>query len=294
MNLVVGATGLLGGEICRQLVTEGKPVRALARSTSDPVKVGALQHLGIDLVQGDLKDRASLDAACQGATAVFSTASSILTRQPGDSIETVDREGQLNLVDAAKAAGVEHFVFISFRHNPDLWCPLEDAKRSVEQRLKASGLTYTILQASYFMEIWLSPALGFDYPNAQARIYGEGHNGISWISFKDVAQFAVASLDHPAARNAIVEVGGPEALSPLEVVRLFEEVGGQTFTVEHIPEEALQAQQANAPDPLQESFATLMRSYAAGDAIEMEATLKAFPLQLASVRDYARGVLATA
>ena len=160
MNLVVGATGLLGGEIGRQLVTEGKPVRALARSTSDPARVGALQRLGIDLVQGDLKDRASLDAACQGATAVFSTASSTLTRQPGDTIQTVDREGQLNLVDAAKAAGVEHFVFISFRHNPDLWCPLEDAKRAVEQRLKASGLTYTILQASYFMEIWLSPALG--------------------------------------------------------------------------------------------------------------------------------------
>ena len=293
MNLVVGATGLLGGEICRQLVAGGKPVKALVRPTSDPVKVEALQRLGATLVQGDLKDSSSLDAACQGVTTVISTASSTLSRQPGDSIQTVDLEGQLNLVDAAKAGGIEHFVFISFRSNPNLHYPLDDAKRAVEQHLKASGLTYTILQACYFMEVWLGPALGFDYANASARIYGEGHNGLSWISYKDVAQFAVASLDNPAGRNAVIEVGGPQVLSPLEVVQIFEEVGGQPLAIEYVPEDALRAQKADATDSLQESFAALMLTYANGDPIEMEATLKAFPLQLASVRDYAEGVLAT-
>jgi NADH dehydrogenase len=293
MNLVVGATGLLGGEICRQLVAEGRPVKALVRPTSEPVKVEALQRLGATLVQGDLKDRSSLDVACQEVTTVISTASSTLSRQTGDSIQTVDLEGQLSLVDAAKAGGVEHFVFISFRSNPDLQYPLDDAKRAVEQHLKASGLTYTILQAGYFMEVWLGPALGFDYANASARIYGEGHNGLSWISYKDVAQFAVASLDNPAGRNAVIEVGGPQVLSPLEVVHIFEEVGGQPLAIERVPEDALQAQKADATDPLQESFAALMITYANGDPIEMEATLQAFPLQLASVRDYAKGVLAT-
>lgn len=294
MNLVVGATGLLGGEICRQLVAGGKPVKALVRPTSDPVKVEALQRLGATLVQGDLKDRSSLDAACQGVTTVISTASSTLSRQPGDSIQTVDLEGQLSLVDAAKAGGVEHFIFISFRSNPGLQYPLDDAKRAVEQHLKTSGLAYTILQAGYFMEVWLGPALGFDYANASARIYGEGHNGLSWISYKDVAQFAVASLDNPAGRNAVIEVGGPQALSPLEVVQIFEEVGGQPLAIERVPEDALRAQKADAADSLQESFAALMITYANGDPIEMEATLQAFPLQLASVRDYAEGVLATA
>jgi NADH dehydrogenase len=293
MNLVVGATGLLGGEICRQLVAEGRPVKALVRPTSEPVKVEALQRLGATLVQGDLKDRSSLDVACQEVTTVISTASSTLSRQTGDSIQTVDLEGQLSLVDAAKAGGVEHFVFISFRSNPDLQYPLDDAKRAVEQHLKASGLTYTILQAGYFMEVWLGPALGFDYANASARIYGEGHNGLSWISYKDVAQFAVASLDNPAGRNAVIEVGGPQVLSPLEVVHIFEEVGGQPLAIERVPEDALHAQKADATDPLQESFAALMITYANGDPIEMEATLQAFPLQLASVRDYAEGVLAT-
>ncbi len=292
MNLVVGATGLVGSEVCRQLVAAGKPVKALVRPTSDPARVEELQGLGVTVVEGDLKDRSSLDAACQGVSTIISTASSTLSRQPGDSIQSVDLDGQLSLIDAAKAGGVEQFVFISFRSHPGLQFPLDDAKRAVEQHLKASGLTYTILQASYFMEIWLGPALGFDYANGSARIYGDGHNGLSWISFRDVARFAVASLDNSAARNAVIEVGGPQVLSPLEVVQVFEDIGGRPMTVEHVPEDALRAQKADAPDSLQESFAALMLTYANGDPIEMEATLQAFPLQLSSVRDYAEAVLA--
>lgn len=294
MSLVAGASGLLGLEVCRRLAAEGKPLKALVRPTTEEAKIEELQRLGAALVHGDLKDRSSLEAACRNVTAVISTASSTLSRQSGDAIRTVDLEGQLHLVDAAEAAGAEHFVFISFRKKPDLRYPLDDAKRAVEERLKASDLTYTILQAGYFMEVWLSPALGFDYPNAAARIYGEGREALSWVSFKDVATFAAASLDSPAARNAVVEVGGPEALSPLEVVRIFEEVGGRPFAVEHVPVEALRAQKESAADPLQESFAGLMLAYAGGDAIEMEETLQTFPLQLVSVRDYAKGVLASA
>ena len=116
MNLVVGATGLLGGEICRLLVAGGKPVRALVRATSDQNKVAQLENPGLEIVRGDLKDRSSLDAACQGVSAVISTASATLSRQEGDSIQTVDLEGQLNLIDAARVANVSQFVLISFPH----------------------------------------------------------------------------------------------------------------------------------------------------------------------------------
>ena len=109
MNLIVGATGILGSEICRLLAEKGEPVRALVRATSNPDKVAQLKALKADVVVGDLKDRRSLDAACRGVGAVISTASSTLSRQQGDSIESVDQEGQLNLVDAAEAAGVKHF-----------------------------------------------------------------------------------------------------------------------------------------------------------------------------------------
>jgi len=287
MTLVVGATGLLGGEICRLLAAEGKPVRALVRSTSDQTKVAQLESLNIEVMRGDLKDRSSLDAACEGTSAVISTASSTLSRQAGDSIHTVDLEGQLNLINAAQATNVSQFVLISFPQ-AEVEFPLQAAKRKVEEHLKASGLTYTILQPTFFMEIWLSPALGFDVANAQVQIYGSGENRMSWISYKDVAKFAVMSLDNAEARNAEIKLGGPEALSPLEVVRLFEELKGQKFEVQYVPEQALKEQKESATDPLQESFAGLMLYYSRGDVIEMQKTLHKFPVQLTSVRDYAQ------
>jgi uncharacterized protein YbjT (DUF2867 family) len=287
VNLVVGATGLLGGEICCLLAAERKPVRALVRPTADQNKVAQLERLNVEIARGDLKDRPSLDTACLGVSAVISTASSTLSRQEGDSIQTVDLEGQLNLIDAAKAANVSRFVLISFPP-VDVEFPLQAAKRRVEEDLKSSGLTYTILQATFFMEVWLSPALGFDAANAKAQIYGSGRNKISWISYKDVAKFAVASLDHPKARNAVIELGGPEALNPLEVVRTFEKLQGRKFDVQHVPEEALREQRKGASDPLQQSFAGLMLYYSRGDVIDMRETLQKFPARLSSIRDFVR------
>jgi len=286
MNLVVGATGVLGGEICRLLTERRNPVRALVRGTSNPDRVAHLKRLGAELVRGDLKDRRSLDVASRGASAVISTASSTVSRQAGDSIESVDRQGQLDLIDAAAAAGVKRFVVVSFP-SVAMDFPLQSAKRAVEERLRASGMTYTILRPTFFTEVWLSPALGFDAPNAKAQIYGGGQNRISWISFQDVARFAVAALDNPQAKNAVIELGGPGALSTMEVVRLAEQVTGKRFDVQHVPEEALQAQYGSATDPLQQSFAALMLFYAHGAAIDMKGTLGAFPGQhLRSVRAY--------
>jgi uncharacterized protein YbjT (DUF2867 family) len=286
MNLIVGATGMLGGEVCRLLAEQGKPVRALVRETSNSEKVARLRGLGAEVVRGDLKDRASLEAACRSASAVVSTASSTLSRQEGDSIESVDRQGQLNLIEAAEEACVKHFILISFP-NVDINFPLQSAKRAVEDRLRRGRMTYTILQPTFFTEVWLSPALGFDPANATAQIYGGGHNKISWISFQDVAKFAVAALDNPQATNAVIKLGGPDALSPLEVVRLAEQAVGKKVVVQHVPEEALRAQHGAATDSLQQSFAGLMLYYARGDAIDMADTLRTLPVQhLKSVREY--------
>ena len=290
MNLIIGATGLLGGEICRLLAAQGKAVRALVRETSDSEKVTRLRGVGAEIVVGDLKDRSSLEKACQGASAVVSTASSMLSRQEGDSIESVDRQGQLNLIEAAEKAGVRRFVLISFP-NVDVDFPLQSAKRAVEDRLRRGRMTYTILQPTFFTEVWLSAALGFDPANATAQIYGSGRNKISWISFQDVAQFAVAALDSPHATNAVIKLGGPDALSPLDVVLLAEQAVGKTLGVQHVPEEALRAQRDSATDSLQQSFAGLMLYYAHGDAIDMTETLRAFPVpHLKSVREYLRAM----
>ena len=289
MILVAGATGYVGGEVCRRLAASGKPVRALVRPTADQGRIAPLRAAGVETVTGDLKDRRSLDAACRGVRAVVSTAAAIASRQSGDSFQTVDLEGQKSLIDAARASGVEHFVFVSLSGEfPPGDNPLVSAKREVEGYLKRSGLTYTILRPTNFMEIWLSPMLGFDPMNGRARIYGDGRNKRSWISLGDVAEFAVRALDIPAARNATIELGGPEALSPLEVVRSFEEVTGRPIQVEHVPESALRAQRDAATNPLDKTFAALMLGTAQSEEIDMRRTLEDFPIRLRTIREYAR------
>ena len=289
MILVVGATGLVGAEVCRRLKRRGEQVRALVRTTSSPDKVAFLKECGADLCVADLKDTNSLAGACRGVNAIISTASSTLSRQAGDSIESVDEQGQLNLVEAAKAAGVNRFIFVSFRRPANLSFPLGDAKAHIENAIKA--LNFTTIHASWFMEVWLSPALGFDYANAAARIYGPGTSPLSWVSFQDVAEMCILTLRHPAAERRTIEVGGPEPLSPLEVVARFEQVGGKTFKLEQIPEEALRAQFEAATDPMQKSFAALMLGYSFGDSMNVKPIQDEFGIRLTSINEYARGVL---
>lgn len=279
-------------EICRQLRSTGRPTRALVRRTADRGKRAELQELGIELAEADLKDPASLQRACAGAATVISTASSTFSRQDGDSIQTVDQNGQLALVDAARAAGVKRFVFVSFRAKPECPCPLSLAKQAVEQRLKSSGLEFVILQASYFMEVWLTPMLGFDPLNGRVRVYGEGNGKLSWVSYRDVARIAAAAADEPAARNLVLEVGGPEALSPREVVRMFEAAGAAEITTDYVPVSTLRSQYQAAADPMQKSFAALMLGYALGDAMDVSQTTALFPVRLTSVREYVSAVLA--
>lgn len=122
----------LGWEICARLVKQGAKVRALVRPTSNPERIKDLERLGVELVQGDLKDRASLSAACAGISTVLTSATTTLSRQPGDTIDSVDLNGYRNLVDAAKAASVRQFIYTSYSRNTNVPCPLTSAKRTIE------------------------------------------------------------------------------------------------------------------------------------------------------------------
>ena len=144
------------------------------------------------------------------------------------------------------------------------------------------------------MEVWLTPIGGFDYANARATIYGEGHNRISWLSHYDVARFALMCVDRPSAENATFEVGGPDALSPLEVVTIFEELSGHRFELEFVSAHTLAAQESSGEDSWSRSIAGLRRCYADGDVINMRALAERFPIGWTSVRDYARRVLSSA
>ena len=288
MILVAGATGFLGGEICRRLVAAKRKVRGLVRKTSDPAAVERLREWGVEIAEGDLRDPLSLADACRDVTAVISTVTTTRSRQADETIETTDQQGQLNLVDAAANAAVKRFVFVSYSGHIHDGEPLTIAKRSVEQRLRESGMEYTILRPSYFMETWLSPALGFDFNSGHVTTYGSGDRKISWISLGDVAEFAVRVLDDPSAGGQTLELGGPDALSPREVVDVFEKETGRHFDVQAVPEAALEAQRSSTDDSLQRSFSALMLAYAHGDEIEMADTLKRYPVKLTPVREYVR------
>src|SRR5690349_4380607 len=103
MILVVGATGQLGSLITHRLLTRGQPVRILTRaqSASQP-----LEQSGAQPILGDLKERASLDAACAGVDVVITTANAV-QRGGADTLQAVDVEGNRHLIDAARAAGVK-------------------------------------------------------------------------------------------------------------------------------------------------------------------------------------------
>lgn len=288
MILVVGATGLLGMAICQQLRQKGLAVRAFVRAGSP--REPALRALGIDIATGDLTDSATIDAACTGVTTVVSTATGMGSRRRGDSLRAIDRAGQLALVTAAKRCGVQRFVYMSISPNFGSVAPLPRYKREVERAVVASGMRYTILQPSAFMEVWLGPLLKWDLKAGTGQIFGKGDRPMSLISIDDVAAFSVIGATDPRAANRVIPLGGPQAITPVEVVRIFESVTGKTFRITHVPEVILRIVRTVAA-PFSEqaaSGAALGAQAAAGDVIEMDATLREFPMHMTTVEEFCR------
>jgi uncharacterized protein YbjT (DUF2867 family) len=261
-------------------------VRAFVRKTSDREKVERLKSLGCEIVTGDLQDKPSLERACKGIDVVVSTATTTISRQPHDSLDKTDLQGLLNLIEAAERNDVKRFVLVSFSGNLEGDSKLHRAKRTVEEKLRESGISYTILRPSVFMELWLSAPFGFDPHNKKTQIFGD--RPISYISLFDVAEFAVRATTDDAMANKTIELGGTEALTPGEVVKIFEREFGGPFQVTKVPEEALKQQYAAASEEYQKTIAGLMLAACGGDSIDMRDTLKRFTIKLTSVRDYAR------
>jgi NADH dehydrogenase len=229
MILVVGATGQLGGTIARQLLELGQPVRILVREGSpyeDLVSAGAEPALG------DLKDEASLRAACAGVDAVVATATSA-TRGGGDTVESVDLAGNRNLVEAAAAAGVRRFVFTSvLGADPDSPVPFIRAKGETEARLRESGMAWTILRPDAFMDTWFPNVVGHPARAGQpVTLVGEGKRRHSYVAMGDVAAYAVAALEHEFAAGQILPLGGPRPLTWQDVVEAYERELGRRLEV---------------------------------------------------------------
>ena len=244
MILIVGATGILGGMITQRLLAEGNDVRILLRHNS-PSDQLALQRMatsarslidaGAKPVYGDLKQRASLEAACDDVETVITTANSAM-RGGEDNVDTVDRQGNRNLIEAARAAGVKQFVFISFL-GADLNSPvpLFQAKAETEAMLAKSGMPYTVLAPNFFIESWVGMVVGIPLQARQpVTLVGQGQRLHSLISVGDVAAFAVAAVGHPAAINQRLALGGPAPLTWRGIVDTFSQVLGQELPVQFV------------------------------------------------------------
>lgn len=229
MILVAGATGFLGGLIVDRLLAKGEKVRALVRTGS------AFDRSGVEIARGDMKDAASLDAACRGVEAVISTANSA-QRGGDDNPATVDLQGNVNLIDAAKKAGVRQFIFISVSTaDPASPVPLFAAKAKAEDHLRRSGVTWTIIAPHIFMDVWfrhiIVNAVNGDRP---VPLVAGGQKRHSFIAANDVADFAVAALRHPAAQNQRIVLGGPAAMSWTDVVAASSEIVGRKLPIESV------------------------------------------------------------
>ncbi len=284
-TLVVGATGLLGSEIVRLLLNTQTSIRAVVREGNNSNRVSTLRRQGVETVTADLKDSASLAIACRGVRSVISTATAVASLQDGDSIETVDELGQLALIEAAEMAGVDRFVFISFPPT-ELDFALQRAKRKIEARLHASRMSYSVFQAVDFAEVWLSPIVGFDLANGKVTIFGDGNHPVSWVSVRDVARFAVAALESECFRNRVVQVGGPDPLSPLQVIEIFRQLGGTEVVVGYVSESDLHVRLESATNWREEAFAATMLSTAKGQVVDVNLALELLPGRLVTVRDY--------
>jgi uncharacterized protein YbjT (DUF2867 family) len=285
--LVVGATGSVGGTAARALAARGHPVVALARGGRAHPKSAELSVAGVRIFDGDLWRTETLARAVQGMHTVICSATS-MPAALDDGLRRTDLAGTLDLIEAAEAAGVARILYVSYSDNIRMDSPLHRAKRSCETRLLASRMQCVILRPSFFMQCWLSPLVGFDPDGGSARIYGTGESKISYISSTDVAGFAVAiASGNFADKAAVLELGGPEPLSQLDAIRIFEERRGKRISVQKVPVEALQ-DQYRSTDPLQQTFAALMLAYAGGDVVADAAqTAARYHIDLRSVAEYA-------
>jgi uncharacterized protein YbjT (DUF2867 family) len=252
-----------------------------------------LRDLGVEIVHGDLRSRADLDTACRGATTVISTATAMGTRDSALSLRDVDGIGTLALIDAARAAGAQQFVFISVSPNLPDTSPLVRYKRAAERAIRASGMRWTILQPSVFMDVWLSDKIGWDHAAGRATIFGGGTAPISWVSIVDVAEVAVRSVDDSRLEQRDVPVGGPEALSPDQVLAIFERVSGKRYSARRVPRIML-ATMGPVVSLFNEMIASgMLLGAAASDGDVIDRTLQdQLGLQLTTVEEYARRVTA--
>ncbi|PSB27306.1 NmrA/HSCARG family protein [Chlorogloea sp. CCALA 695] len=232
--LVIGATGNQGGAVARHLLQRGKfNVRALVRDENKPASL-SLQQAGVELVKGDLGDRASLDRAFQGVYGVFSV------QDFKDGVATEIRQGK-SVADAAKGAKVQHFVYSSVGSaERNTGIPHFDSKFQVEEYIREIELSYTIMRPVFFF---------YNYNMMRSMIENgtlfqplSPETKLQQLSEDDYGAMVAEVFERPADfMHREIEVASVEMTMP-EIAAAFSHVLGQPVNYQQIPFEAFEQQ----------------------------------------------------
>ena len=222
MILVTGASGKTGRAIIKALTKGKETVRALVRR---PDQVSPLEALGVDdVLVGDLRDKVCMGRAAQGIRAVYHMAPNISPDEEligGTSIE------------AAQSADVEHFVFHSVLHPQIEAMPHHWQKMRVEERLFESGLSFTILQPTVYMQnvlaYWNQILENGIYPMAYSP-----ETRLSLVDLEDVAKAARIVLTETGHMDATIELVGTPAMSQVEIAKTLTDQLGRPVEAEGV------------------------------------------------------------
>lgn len=215
--LITGATGTIGSELARLFIENGISFRAMIRTAGKSGQLTGSPYA--EEIYGDFNDPDSLKKALNGIEKVF-----LLT----NSTEFAEKQ-QIDLVDAAVAAGVKHIVKLS-QFAADLHSPVRYLRyhAAVEQRIIGSGINYTFLRPNLFMQGLL---LFSDTIIHQGKFFAPaGEAKISLVDIRDIAAVAYQALTQPGHENKSYDITGPQALTHGEIASLLSEVTGKTIS----------------------------------------------------------------
>jgi uncharacterized protein YbjT (DUF2867 family) len=228
--LIVGGTGTLGRQIVLQALTKGYPVRCLVRNFR---KANFLKEWGAELVYGDLSQPETIPPCFKGISAVIDASTSRPNELNG--LKSVDLNGKLALIEAAKAANIQRFIFCSTQNLeqfPNI--PLMRLKQTIENSLKESGISYTIFRLTGFyqglIEQYAIPIL----ENLPIWVTNE-NTCVSYMDTQDIAKFCLRALQLPETSNQTFFLGGPKGWISSEIISLCEQLAGQSAKVQKVP-----------------------------------------------------------
>ena len=228
--LIIGGTGTLGRQIVLQALTKGYQVRCLVRNFR---KANFLKDWGVELVYGDLTKPETIPPCLKGITCIIDASTS--RADDLDSLKTVDWKGKLYLIEAAKVANIKRFIFFSIQNVEQFTnIPLMKLKYCIEEKLKKSKIPYTIFRLTGFyqglIEQYAIPIL----ENLPVWVTNENLY-ISYMDTQDIAKFCLRSLQLPKTENQIFFLSGLKGWVSFDIIKLCEELAGQSANVQKIP-----------------------------------------------------------